>query len=163
VAGSVVNALAGYFSGGISTGLGLAGYAVAGKDTTAAGLMGMDSYGVEEGLDALGIGKASGGIVHMAAGGAIKRDRVPALLEPGEFVIRKPMAKAIGGKALGAMNATGSVSPGNVSVNINNQGSPKGATVMPPRMNGDKMIIDVITRDLRNNGTLRKSLRGGNY
>jgi hypothetical protein len=91
------------------------------------------------------------------------RDRVPALLEPGEFVIRKPMAKAIGGKALGAMNSTGSVSPGNVSVNINNQGSPKGATVMPPRMNGDKMIIDVITRDIRNNGSIRKSLRGGNY
>jgi len=108
---------------------------------------------------------ASGGIVRMAGGGRVNqmRDRVPALLEPGEFVIRKPMAKAIGGKALGAMNATGSVSPGNVSVNINNQGSPKGATVSAPRMNGDKMIIDVITRDLRNNGSIRKSLRGGNY
>ena len=108
---------------------------------------------------------ASGGIVRMAQGGRVNqmRDRVPALLEPGEFVIRKPMAKAIGGKALGAMNATGSVSPGNVSVNINNQGSPKGATVSAPRMNGDKMIIDVITRDLRNNGSIRKSLRGGNY
>jgi len=108
---------------------------------------------------------AAGGLVHMAQGGRVNqvRDRVPALLEPGEFVIRKPMAKAIGGKALGAMNATGSVSPGNVSVNINNQGSPKGATVSAPRMNGDKMIIDVITRDLRNNGSIRKSLRGGNY
>ena len=108
---------------------------------------------------------ASGGIVRMAGGGRVNqmRDRVPALLEPGEFVIRKPMAKAFGGKALGAMNATGSVSPGNVSVNINNQGSPKGATVSAPRMNGDKMIIDVITRDLRNNGSIRKSLRGGNY
>jgi hypothetical protein len=121
------------------------------------GTQGVDEQSQEE--------MASGGIVRMAGGGRVNqmRDRVPALLEPGEFVIRKPMAKAIGGKALGAMNATGSVSPGNVSVNINNQGSPKGATVSAPRMNGDKMIIDVITRDLRNNGSIRKSLRGGNY
>ena len=142
-------------------------------------ITGSEPFGITDVLGALGFGPpgtqgvdeqsqeemASGGIVRMAGGGRVNqmRDRVPALLEPGEFVIRKPMAKAIGGKALGAMNATGSVSPGNVSVNINNQGSPKGATVSAPRMNGDKMIIDVITRDLRNNGSIRKSLRGGNY
>jgi len=83
------------------------------------------------------------------------------MLEPGEFVIRKPMAKAIGGKALGAMNATGAMTPGNVSVNINNQGSPKQAQVSAPKFNGDKYVIDIVTRDLRNNGSLRKSLRGG--
>ena len=43
-----------------------------------------------------GAGYVSGGRVrHMAAGGAALRDRVPMLLEPGEFVIRKPIAKAI--------------------------------------------------------------------
>lgn len=140
---------------------GLTGPVGIGISAAIGGGLGLGDLG--DAADAIGGMFAAGGPVHMAAGGAMKRDRVPALLEPGEFVIRKPMAKAIGGKALGAMNATGSVSPGNVSVNINNQGSPKGATVMPPRMNGDKMIIDVITRDLRNNGTLRKSLRGGNY
>jgi len=148
-------------------------------NTIGKGITGSEPFGATDVLGALGFGSpgtqgvdeqsqeemASGGIVRMAQGGRVNqmRDRVPALLEPGEFVIRKPMAKAIGGKALGAMNATGSVSPGNVSVNINNQGSPKGATVSAPRMNGDKMIIDVITRDLRNNGSIRKSLRGGNY
>ena len=104
---------------------------------------------------------ASGGLVHMAAGGAMKRDRVPALLEPGEFVIRKPMAKAIGGAALGQMNSTGKMTPGDVSVNINNSGSPKDVSVGTPKFNGDKYVIDIVTRDLRNNGALRKSLRGG--
>ena len=37
---------------------------------------------------------ASGGLVHLAAGGAMKRDRVPAMLEPGEFVIRKKRLKS---------------------------------------------------------------------
>jgi len=95
----------------------------------------------------------------MASGGMM-RDRVPALLEPGEFVIRRPAAKAIGGAALGAMNATGKASP-NISVNVNNQGAPKTVAVAPPKMNGDKVILDIITRDLRNNGSIKKSLRRG--
>ena len=107
------------------------------------------------------LGQAGGGLIHMAAGGAMKRDRVPALLEPGEFVIRKPMAKAIGGAALGQMNSTGKMTPGDVSVNINNSGSPKDVSVGTPKFNGDKYVIDIVTRDLRNNGALRKSLRGG--
>ena len=51
-------------------------------------------------------------------GGVMQRDRIPALLEPGEFVIRKPMAKAIGGPALGRMNATGQMPAGNVEINM---------------------------------------------
>jgi hypothetical protein len=105
------------------------------------------------------IGLAAGGLVKMASGGMM-RDRVPALLEPGEFVIRRPAAKAIGGAALGAMNATGKASP-NISVNVNNQGAPKTVAVAPPKMNGDKVILDIITRDLRNNGSIKKSLRRG--
>jgi exonuclease VII small subunit len=103
---------------------------------------------------------AAGGLVRlMAGGGAVNtRDRVPALLEPGEFVIRRPMAKAIGGPALNQMNATG-VAP-NIAVNVNNQGVPKDVAVSAPRMNGDKVILDIITRDMRNNGAIRKSLRG---
>jgi hypothetical protein len=94
----------------------------------------------------------------MASGGQV-RDRVPALLEPGEFVIRRPAAKAIGGAALGAMNATGKAP--SISVNVNNQGVPKNVSVAPPRINGDKVILDIITRDLRNNGAIKKTMRRG--
>jgi len=106
-----------------------------------------------------GRGLAAGGFVRqMAGGGAVmSRDRVPALLEPGEFVIRKPMAKAIGGPALNQMNATG-IAP-NIAVNVNNSGAPKDVQVGAPKMNGDKVILDIITRDMRNNGAIRKSLR----
>lgn len=105
-------------------------------------------------------GKASGGLVHMAGGGQV-RDRVPAMLEPGEFVIRKPMAKAIGGPVLNSMNATGSMPTGEVAVNITNTGTPQEATASPPRFDGEKMVVDIVMRDLRNNGPIRKSLRAG--
>ena len=107
-----------------------------------------------------GEGAMLGGPVKMASGGML-RDRVPALLEPGEFVIRKPAAKAIGGPALGAMNATGNM-PGNISLNIQNEGTPKDAEqTEQPRFDGEKFVIDVVMRDLSNNGPIRKSLRSG--
>jgi len=107
-----------------------------------------------EGLDVIG-GLTTG---KFAAGGQV-RDRVPAMLEPGEFVIRKPMAKAIGGAVLNQMNSTGR--PPAINVNMTNQGAPKDVQVAPPKMNGDKMIVDIITRDMRNNGAIRKSIRKG--
>ncbi len=108
------------------------------------------------------IGLASGGIIRkMAGGGAVQsRDRVPALLEPGEFVMRRPAAKAIGGAALNQMNATGkNLTPPNIQVNLNNEGAPKNVQAQPARVQGDKIIIDMITRDMRNNGPIKKSLR----
>jgi len=135
-------------------------------------LLGSFGGGGQEGSGVLGllgtIGKsvmsvflpaATGGLVHMAAGGMM-RDRVPALLEPGEFVIRKPMAKAIGGPALNAMNGTGAMPGGNVVVNIENKGTPQDAEAKQPRFDGEKFVIDIVTRDLRNNGPIRKSMRG---
>lgn len=106
------------------------------------------------------ISVASGGYIPRFASGGQMRDRVPALLEPGEFVIRRPMAKAIGGPALNAMNATGSM-PGNVSINIQNDGTPKDAEASQPRFDGEKFVVDIVMRDLRNNGPIRKSLRAG--
>ena len=108
-----------------------------------------------------GAGKAGGGLVHMAGGGQ-KRDRVPAMLEPGEFVIRKPMAKAIGGPALSAMNGTGKGLTPNIEVVVNNEGSPKDASAsVKPQVDVNKMVVEIVTRDIRNNGPIRKSLRTG--
>lgn len=114
---------------------------------------------------ASGIGSlfASGGTVHhMAQGGGVNslRDRVPAMLEPGEFVLRKQAASAIGTPALQAMNAGGAAG-GNVVVNIKNEGTPQDATASKPRFDGEKFVIDIITRDLSNNGPIRRSMRAG--
>jgi hypothetical protein len=57
------------------------------------------------------------------------------------------------------MNATGKAP--SISVNVNNQGVPKNVSVAPPRINGDKVILDIITRDLRNNGAIKKTMRRG--
>jgi len=107
---------------------------------------------------------AAGGVVHMAQGGQVNalRDRVPAMLEPGEFVIRKNSAKSIGRNKLGQMNATGASGMGNVEFNIVNQGSPKQAEQQGmPKFDTDKLVIDVVMRDLENNGPIRKALRSG--
>lgn len=101
-----------------------------------------------------------GSVPQMASGGMM-RDRVPALLEPGEFVIRKPMAKRIGASNLAQMNATGKTTNSAPVINIKNEGSPKNAEAAQPRFDGEKYVIDIIMRDLSNNGPIRRSLRGG--
>jgi len=84
------------------------------------------------------------------------------MLEPGEFVIRKNSAKSIGRSKLGQMNATGSAGMGNVEFNIVNEGSPKQAEQQGmPKFDTDKLVIDVVMRDLENNGPIRKALRSG--
>ena len=64
----------------------------------------------------------------MAAGGSMggtPRDRVPALLEPGEFVMSRGAVNAAGLPAMQQMNS-GGMPP--ISVNINNEGTPQEAT-----------------------------------
>jgi hypothetical protein len=100
-------------------------------------------------------------IPQMASGGMM-RDRVPALLEPGEFVIRKPIARKIGASNLAAMNATGNTNQNSApTINIKNEGTQKDAQASPPRFDGDKYVIDIIMRDLSTNGPIRRTLRGG--
>lgn len=103
-------------------------------------------------------GIASGGRVKKFASGGINRDRVPALLEPGEFVMSRKAVNQAGLPAMQQMNAGGTPP---ISVNIKNEGTPQEATEAQPRFDVDKIVIDVVTRDLRNNGPIRKSLRGG--
>lgn len=112
-----------------------------------------------------GLFMSQGGLVHLAQGGAassstMRRDRVPAMLEPGEFVLRKQSARKIGLPALQAMNANGNAGgAGNVSINVTNEGSPKQAEASQPRFDGEKYVVDVIMRDISNNGPIRRSLR----
>ena len=141
----------GAFSGGGGSGLDLANFGsglgtMFGSDP----LMATDAF----------MGLAGGGKVKKFASGGMNRDRVPALLEPGEFVMKRSAARSIGDANLNSMNSTGQMG-GNVSVNIVNQGTPQEATQQSqPKFDGEKFVIDIVTRDLRNNGPIRKSLRG---
>ena len=148
IGSSIMDAFSGGGGGGGNILSALGGFTSAGPfDTTA---IGPESF----------IMAASGGKVRKMASGGMNRDRVPALLEPGEFVMKRSAARSIGDANLNAMNATGQMG-GNVSVNIVNQGTPQEATQQSqPRFDGEKFVIDIVTRDLRNNGPIRKSLRG---
>jgi hypothetical protein len=71
------------------------------------------------------------------------------------------MAKRIGASNLAQMNATGKTANSAPVINIKNEGSPKNAEASQPRFDGEKYVIDIIMRDLSNNGPIRRSLRGG--
>ena len=75
-------------------------------------------------VGAPGMVAAAGGRVHMAGGG-MKRDRVPAMLEPGEFVMRKEAVKQAGVGTMMRMNAApqqlqsgGKVMQGNATYSV---------------------------------------------
>ena len=63
---------------------------------------------IEQGSDEVAAGNANGGLVYRAGGGTIFKprgtDTVPAMLTPGEFVIRKSAVDKIGVGALTALN-----------------------------------------------------------
>jgi hypothetical protein len=105
--------------------------------------------------------RAAGGVIPQFAAGGMPRDRVPAMLEPGEFVLRRRAVRELGVPVLQQMNATGQAPSGPPVVNIVNEGNAKTAEGAPPRFDGERYVIDIITRDLQNNGPIRKTLRSG--
>ena len=49
-----------------------------------------------------------------------------------------------------------------IEVVVNNEGSPKDASAnVKPQVDVNKMVVEIVTRDIRNNGPIRKSLRTG--
>jgi hypothetical protein len=60
------------------------------------------------------------------------------------------------------MNDTGSSSMGNVQFNIVNEGEPKEAEQQgQPKFEADKIVIDVVMKDLQSNGPIRQAMRNG--
>lgn len=100
-----------------------------------------------------------------AAGGLVGngRDRIPALLEPGEFVLRKQAVDSMGIDNAIRLNSTGNMG-GNgdieVEVNINNNGTSQTAVGTPAvRRENGKIVVDIILEDLRNNGPINRQIR----
>jgi hypothetical protein len=99
----------------------------------------------------------------MSSGGPVKgqRDSVSALLEPGEFVLRKAAVEQMGLDAAYKLNATGDVGGDtNVEVNITNNGAPVNVAATPQiRRENGKIVLDIILEDIRNNGPIRQQIR----
>lgn len=90
------------------------------------------------------------------------RDSVSAMLEPGEFVLRKPIVEKVGVDTLNKVNAGSGNFAGdtNVEVNITNNGAPVNVTATPQvRRENEKIVIDVILEDIRTNGPIRQQIR----
>jgi len=116
-------------------------------------------------------GKGRPTAANLASGGLIDssykqfkglRDSVSAMLEPGEFVLRKPIVDKLGVDTLNKINAgSGDISGDvNVEVNINNNGTPANVTATPEiRRENGKIIVDVILEDIRTNGPIRQQIR----
>lgn len=97
-----------------------------------------------------------------AGGGVMMRDSLPALLEPGEFVMKKSSVDSIGRNSLERMNATGKSSGGatNIKVQVENSGQPKEAQQGETQFDGETAIVKLILKDLNSNGPIRRSIRG---
>ena len=97
----------------------------------------------------------------LASGGLVTRDRVQALLEPGEFVLRKQAVDRMGVDAAVRLNSTGdSGGDTDVQVNVINNGTAQTVTSTPEvRRENGKIIVDIILDDLRNNGPIKRQIR----
>lgn len=67
------------------------------------------------------------------------------------------------GPELLTMTGAGHITPnhalgGDVQVNVYNQGKPMQATASPPRMDGQKAVIDIVLADIENGGRLDNAL-----
>lgn len=118
----------------------------------------LSSGGLVNGYGAVGR-MAGGGAVHRFAGGGLQRDSVPALLEPGEFVMRKSAVDSVGLPAMERMNATGNSGMPPVKIQIENSGQEKDAEQGESMMDGEAMVVKLILKDLKSNGPIRKSIR----
>ena len=77
------------------------------------------------------------------------RDRVPALLGPGEFVMKRSAARGIGGPVLNRMNATGSAR-GNIDAQYAISTLKKQQHLSQCLTVRSSLLI-LLLRDLRNN------------
>jgi len=90
-----------------------------------------------------------------------QRDSIPAMLEPGEFVLRKPAVDRMGLDTAIRLNSTGNIDNDvNVEVNVINNSSPVTPTIQQTRRENGKIVVDVILEDVRNNGPIRQAIRG---
>ena len=108
-------------------------------------------------VDAVYNSFANGGYV--SGPGTGMSDSINAMLSNGEYVVRKSAVDKVGVDALDYMNSTGNV-PGNVEINITNNGQPVDVEGQPTMTVKDgKVVVDVVLKDLRTNGPIARSMK----
>jgi len=142
---------------GISSMFGGGAGFTAGSNVGTSSALSVAQYGILDGRTMA----AGGPVRYMAAGGPnLLRDSVPAMLEPGEFVMNKRASQDIGLNNLRNMNRGGSGGQPDVKVNIVNNGTAQQTDGQPQvSFDGKQFVIDVVLKDFRNNGPIRKGLR----
>ena len=103
----------------------------------------------------------SGGLVTDEFSASTARDSVSAMLEPGEFVLRKQAVDRMGLDNAIRLNSTGDTGGDiEVEVNINNNGTSQTTVGTPEvRRENGKIVVDIILEDLRNNGPINRQIR----
>ena len=100
---------------------------------------------------------ANGGAV--SGPGTSTSDSIMAMLSDGEYVLRKSAVDKVGVNTLDYMNSTGNT-PGNVEINITNNGQPVDVEGQPNvTMRDGKVVVDVVLKDLRTNGPIARSVK----
>lgn len=105
-------------------------------------------------------GFANGGLV--SGPGTSVSDSIMAMLSDGEYVVRNSSVDSVGANNLEYINRTGNLPQGdtNVEVNITNNGQPVDVQSEPTvRLDGDKIVVDVVLKDLRTNGPIKRAIK----
>jgi hypothetical protein len=85
-----------------------------------------------------------------------------ARLSDGEYVFRNSSVDNLGVPTLDYMNRTGELPRGDttVEINITNNGQPVDVEGDPQvRFDGEKIVVDVVLKDLRTNGPIKRTLK----
>ena len=105
-------------------------------------------------------GFATGGLI--SGPGTGLSDSIMAMLSDGEYIVRNSAVDNVGVNTLDYINNTGQLPQGdtNVEVNITNNGSPVDVETEPKvSMIDGKIVVDVVLKDLRTNGPIKKSIK----
>jgi GH24 family phage-related lysozyme (muramidase) len=105
-------------------------------------------------------GYAEGG--YISGEGSNISDSMLARLSDGEYVFRNSSVDNLGVPTLDYMNRTGELPRGDttVEINITNNGQPVDVEGDPQvRFDGEKIVVDVVLKDLRTNGPIKRTLK----
>ena len=103
---------------------------------------------------------ANGGIVSGPGNGT--SDSILAMLSDGEYIVRNSSVDNVGVDTLDYINNNGALPTGdtNIEVNIINKGQPVETETQPEvKIVNGKMVVDVVLKDLRTNGPIKRSIK----